>query len=741
MVKRNLERRDDGGRQSGRSLSHLVLGCILGITLLSATGSRFAGAATYYLDARKGNDNAGGTSQKPWKTLEKAQDVARPGDTVILRNGDYGGFGPDGRRFPRFTGDPDQPLPSTQKWITYKAEQGHDDVRFSIIWIKIGHTPRVVAHAFDGIKVNNTNGRCVYAWGAVGLRFRNMTIVGCLDPGGLRSATSACNAVEFFKRNHDVTIDNCRIRGGYRGVSVGGGSNIRISNCDIYDTGVDKLFLAGGRDFTIENNDLHGQPLVPEDHPDCIQFYTAADRYGNVARATNVTIRGNRMYDHSSQGVWTGGSYLENVVFENNLMYNLGNYEWRVYSVHGGLIRNNTIVGDRSRNTGIIVYGAPHNSDITIVNNIFACPYWGTPSVMSYHDHNIFYDWDGSPGNSEPHSQAYDSIEAAVAAVFANPAAEDYRLAPDGAAVNFGSARWNPGVDIDGTTRDSAPDAGCFELSSGRIEEPPEEPGDEPPQDPVDGGPTPEEPLEPEAPPEPEEPEPPEEPATPEEPPTPEPPADKPPAVAVAGPGEGDTVAGTVKVLIGASDQEDAAGTLRVQAGLSEPGATHVDDWWPAAYNDASGYYEWTWDTTGWPDGVEFAVQARATDSAADPHTSYAAEVVVLVQNVKPVASSIHVASVNAFIIDGGSLAKGGAEVAVENNLGQPVEQVYLIGTFGGDISQTLLGLTDEAGVARFETKDGVPNLDRLTFEVQKVIHSDYAYNAADNEAVSDSAP
>jgi hypothetical protein len=43
--------------------------------------------------------------------------------------------------------------------------------------------------------------------------------------------------------------------------------------------------------------------------------------------------------------------------------------------------------------------------------------------------------------------------------------------------------------------------------------------------------------------------------------------------------------------------------------------------------------------------------------------------------------------------------------------------------------------------VARFETKDGVPNLDRLTFEVQKVIHSDYAYNAADNEAVSDSAP
>jgi hypothetical protein len=692
----------------------MILGCLLGITLLTATTGQLAGAATYYLDAHKGNDSFSGTSGEPWQTLKKAETTAQPGDTIILRNGNYGGFVPDGWRLPEYTGDIADPLPPTQKWITYKAEQGHHDVQFSVIWIKIGHTVRVAAYAFDGINITNTGGRCVYAWGAMGLRFRNMRLVGSLDPGALRSGLSQYNILELFRRNGDVTIENCKVRGGYRGVVVDGyNCNIRIANCDIYDTGVDKIMFGGGQDIVIENNKLHGQPLVPEDHPDCIQFYTAADQYGDSARATNVVIRGNKMYDHASQGVWTGGSYLKDVVFENNLMYNLGNYEWRVYSVHGGLIRNNTIVGDRSRNTGIIIYGEPYNSDVTVVNNIFACPYWGSPAIMPYHDHNIFFDWVDSPGDTEPHSKPYDSIEEVVAAVFANPAVNDYRPAPGGAAVNFGSPQWNPGVDLEGTQRDAAPDAGCYELAG---QNPPEEPTEEP-QDPGTSDPAPEEPS------------------------TPEPPVDQAPAVAVVGPVEGDVVAGTVKVRIEATDREDPEGSLRVQIGVTEPGASHVDTWWPTIYNGQTGYYEGTWDTMGYPDGVEFAVQARALDSGRRWYESYAAEVVVLVQNAEPVATSIHIAAINASVVDRGDVGcLGAAVVMIENNLGERVENVYVVGTFSGDINQTLLTLSDAFGVAHFKTNGTLERIDHLNFKVEKVIHSEYAYRPSDNVADSDSA-
>lgn len=703
------------GGPGGGSVSRMILGCLVGIALLTATTAQLAGAATYYLDARKGSDSFSGTSDRPWQTLKQAETVAKPGDTIILRDGDYGGFVPDGWRLPEYTGDKTEPLPATQKWITYKAEQGHHDVRFSIIWIKIGHTLRVAAYAFDGINITNPNGRCIYAWGAVGLRFLNMTLVGCLEPAELRNGRSGYSNVDLFKCNNDVIIHNCDIRGGYRGVYVtGDGFNIRVSNCDIYDTGVDKIFMGGGRNLTIEGNKMYGTPLVPEDHPDCIQFYTAADRYGDSARATNITIRGNKMYNHSSQGIWTGGSYLRDVVFENNLMYNLGNYEWRVYSVHGGLFRNNTIVGDRSRNTGIIIYGEPYNSDVTVVNNVFACPYWGSPAIMPYHDHNIFFDWVDSPGDTEPHSKPYDSIEEVLAAVFANAAVNDYRLAPGSAAVNFGSPHWNPGVDLDGTQRDAAPDAGCYELAG---QDPPEEPTEEP-QDPGTSDPAPEAPS------------------------TPEPPVDQAPAVTVVGPVEGDVVAGTVAVRIEATDREDPEGSLRVQIGVTEPGASHVDTWWPTIYSNQTGYYEGTWDTMDYPDGVEFAVQARALDSGRKWYESYAAEVVVLVQNDEPVATSVHVAWIDVSINDLGSLGVvGRARVLIENNLGERVPNVYVVGTFAGDIDQTVLGVSDTAGVARFETQGSVSNLDHLTFKIEKVIHSEYVYRPADNTTNSASAP
>ena len=50
----------------------------------------FGFGAEYYVRASNGNDSNSGTSGAPWKTIQRAADVAKPGDTVYVYPGQYG---------------------------------------------------------------------------------------------------------------------------------------------------------------------------------------------------------------------------------------------------------------------------------------------------------------------------------------------------------------------------------------------------------------------------------------------------------------------------------------------------------------------------------------------------------------------------------------------------------------------------------------------------------------------------
>jgi hypothetical protein len=54
-----------------------------------ACAGTLASAATYYVDAMKGNDNASGTGiSQPWRTLSRAQQAKlQPGDRLLLAAG------------------------------------------------------------------------------------------------------------------------------------------------------------------------------------------------------------------------------------------------------------------------------------------------------------------------------------------------------------------------------------------------------------------------------------------------------------------------------------------------------------------------------------------------------------------------------------------------------------------------------------------------------------------------------
>ena len=66
-----------------RSLASLVM-----LANLFFFCSSYAGAATYYVAPNGSNSNAG-TQATPFATLQKAHDIANPGDLIYMRGGTY----------------------------------------------------------------------------------------------------------------------------------------------------------------------------------------------------------------------------------------------------------------------------------------------------------------------------------------------------------------------------------------------------------------------------------------------------------------------------------------------------------------------------------------------------------------------------------------------------------------------------------------------------------------------------
>jgi len=77
-----------------------ILACLLALVMLIGvlpiTVLADDGATTYYVDANTGADNTGsGTQQQPFKTVQKAAEVAKSGDTISLGAGNYTLYGVD----------------------------------------------------------------------------------------------------------------------------------------------------------------------------------------------------------------------------------------------------------------------------------------------------------------------------------------------------------------------------------------------------------------------------------------------------------------------------------------------------------------------------------------------------------------------------------------------------------------------------------------------------------------------
>jgi hypothetical protein len=194
---------------------------------------------------------------------------------------------------------------------------------------------------------------------------------------------------------------------------------------------------------------------------------------------------------------------------------------------------------------------------------------------------------------------------------------------------------------------------------------------------------------------------------------------DTPPAVDLVAPADGATVAGTVGVTIGVSD-EDAPGALTVEWRLDDEAT-----WRPTSWNGSA--HTAVWDTTATGDGGQ-TIEARATDSRGQTGTD---AVTVTVANTGP--PPIHVGD-----LDGSSSAGRGnrwnatVTVTVHGADEEPVSGANVSGSWSGGTSGSGSCSTDGSGRCTI-TRNNIRNAASVTFGVDGVTATGAGYDADAN--------
>ena len=287
-----------------------IVAIFLCIGIVSITSQVLA--ATYYVDATKGNDRLDGLSpDKAWKTIGKVKGTTfNPGDEIRFKRGEVFddsilfvySSGAEGNPIVfRDYGDLNKPLPV----ITY------------------------------------THNFCIWMRDREYLTFQNLEVAG----GGEAVIELKQSAIG---KTHHIVIKDCVIRGGKSGIWVDTAIGGLVEGCEIYNCGTG--FSSHDPGFTVRNCKIHD------------------NQYGISVGTYDTIIEGNEIYNNQV-GIRYGFGYgTFDVTFRRNLVRDNATHGFETWYgvVNAGNISYNIFV----RNGGDGIFLKNGVSGITISNNV-----------------------------------------------------------------------------------------------------------------------------------------------------------------------------------------------------------------------------------------------------------------------------------------------------------------------------------------------------------------------------------
>jgi hypothetical protein len=429
------------------ALPHRVLILVATAALLVGAAADTSDAAQYYV-ATTGNDGDPGTQGSPWRTLQKAGDVAGAGDTVTVAPGTYQGFRP------RKSGTAQSPVRFIAEAGVIVTSPGPANSNGDNIWVR--NVDYVVIDGFEstgaprsGIAVQGEpDGNCA------GVVIRNCfchhnTRWGIFT-GFARDLVLENNETSYSAVEHGIYVSNSGDRPVVRGNHAhhNNASGIQL-NADPSQMGDDP-------------DDPEGDGIINEA---LIELNVIHDNGGAGGAAINLAsvraslIRNNLLHDNRASGIagWDDGDNP-------------------AYGTRDNRILGNTIVQPPTGRFAIVLINGSINN--AVFDNILI--HTGTRGSLEVDassqiglqsDYNIvvnvFSDDSDFLTLAEWRALGFDahSIIATPAALFAPGG---YRLATTSPARDAGIARADLPSDLDGTTRPQGPqvDIGAYELTA-----------------------------------------------------------------------------------------------------------------------------------------------------------------------------------------------------------------------------------------------------------------------------------
>ncbi|MCY3017745.1 MAG: right-handed parallel beta-helix repeat-containing protein [Planctomycetota bacterium] len=419
--------------------------------LLAAT----AHAAVCFVDPA-GADRNPGTEDRPWKTIQRAADAAKPGDRVMVRKGTY-----TERVQLNASGKPDLP-------ITFEAAgevivKGPASLQH---WEAIVDIRKKTHLVIKGFRVQDSN------WFGIGIHnSQHILVQNCATANTQASGIYARDSEQIVVEGNDVSMA-CLYEGDKGGsqecISIASVKGFRVVGNKVHDTtgkkhggeGIDAKESA--QDGVIESNTVWNLPRLG--------IYV--DSWNGLAKG--LVVRKNVVHDCSC-GIAVSsedGGTVQDLTIANNLIYN--NRErgivisaWEKNGPKRNIvIVNNTAVGNGSRQANWGSGIAIEKTDATgvvIRNNICSRNVGNQILDESGHgpavDHNLLDG--GRKGANDTKG------EAAVRGdpLFVDAAKADFHLLSNSPAINAGTEKLAPTDDFDGFPRPYGPafDIGAYE--------------------------------------------------------------------------------------------------------------------------------------------------------------------------------------------------------------------------------------------------------------------------------------
>jgi hypothetical protein len=431
----------------------------------------------YFVDALKGLDSNNGSINTPWRTLQKAADMALAGDTVYLRGGTYNervlmrlhSGTPDA--YITFMAYPGETPVIDGTGMTIAGNAGLIDIR-NVNYIRINELTTinsdvngVFANYVIGIEVSdmhtkNTHGPGIGIWRSDQILVTRNTVVNAcnaLQPTGYDESITIAVDTNFEVSYNDISINGGIRSGGNNGIDAKDGSRFgKIHHNYVHDMPINNggIYVDGWEHLT-GNIDIYSNHIVNV----AWGITIGSERTGTVE---NVRVYNNLIY-RTATGIGIGHAWApglkRNIEIYNNTIYKAtGKYYAGIHvaatNIENIVIRNNVVYfnspnGEITADSAFSLPNIKANNNLVFEPNICLLAYSDCVEIST---------------NPPGYPDIYGNITADP--MFVSLTLPDLHLLPNSPAIDSGASINSLITDYDGNIRPQGigSDIGAYEV-------------------------------------------------------------------------------------------------------------------------------------------------------------------------------------------------------------------------------------------------------------------------------------